>query len=147
VIGYGNELRRDDGFGPRVAREVAARGLAEVATLEAHQLLPEHADWISRFARVVFVDASVACEGVEVRRLEASREARLAPHASDPGALLALAGALFGRAPEAWLVTVEAVDLGLGEGLSDGVEQQVPGAVAAVLQLLAGGDGNAPGTI
>jgi hydrogenase maturation protease len=139
VIGYGNELRRDDGIGPRVAREVLARGLAGVEVREAHQLLPEHAEWLAGLGRVVFVDASIDSRGVETRCLKASREARLAPHASDPEALLALAGALFGNAPEAWLVTVAAADLGLGEGLSAAAERQLPEAVAAVLRALDGG--------
>jgi hydrogenase maturation protease len=146
VIGYGNTLRRDDGAGPVVARVVAARGLPGVEVIEAQQLLPEHADALSRAERAVFVDARIAGEEeaasdrmVDVQRVEPSREARLAPHASDPAALLALAFMLFGHAPEAWLVTVQAVDLGIGEELSEEVAAAVPAAAAEVVRLLAAG--------
>lgn len=138
VIGYGNELRRDDGIGPRVARDVAALGMAGLEVIEAHQLLPEHAEVLSRFRLVVFVDASLEAGGVEVRRLEPSRDAVLAPHASDPEALLALAEALYGHAPEAWLVSVSAVDIGIGEGVSDETEERLPEAVETVVRLIEG---------
>ena len=59
VIGYGNSLRGDDGAGPEVARRVMALDLPDAEVLEAHQLLPEHAEMISHYERVVFVDASV----------------------------------------------------------------------------------------
>jgi hydrogenase maturation protease len=122
---------------------VAVRGLAGVEVVEAHQLLPEHADALSRVDRAVFIDARIGEEadlsagrGLEVRRLEPSREARLAPHASDPAALLALSFLLFGHAPEAWLVTLPGMDLGMGEGLSEEVAAAVPEAVAAIIELL-----------
>ncbi len=140
VLGYGNELRRDDGAGPQVAREVAALGLAGVEVVEAHQLLPEHAEVLARFARVVFVDASVDEPVLGLRRVTPSRDAALAPHASDPAAIVALAGALFGHAPDAWMVTLPATDLGIGEGLSAETAALVPQAVAEVIRLLEGGE-------
>ena len=43
VIGYGNELRGDDGVGPRVARELSPRlGVSfGVSAIDVHQLMPE----------------------------------------------------------------------------------------------------------
>jgi hydrogenase maturation protease len=41
VIGYGNELRSDDGVGPRVARAVAEWRLPGVEAIAVHQLTLE----------------------------------------------------------------------------------------------------------
>ena len=139
VIGYGNPLRRDDGAGQEVARRIEALALPGVEVIEAHQLLPEHAARLARCECAVFVDASVEDNGagVEVREVRPAADASLAPHSSDPPALLALAFLLFDRAPRAWLVTIPACDLGLGEGLSDTAAAACAEAVAAVQQLCA----------
>jgi hydrogenase maturation protease len=138
VIGYGNPLRRDDAAGPEVARRIAALGLPDVDVIEAHQLLPEHAEVLSRAERAVFVDASVeeGAESVEVRRVEPRADASLAAHASDPAALLAVALLLFERAPEAWLVTIPGVDFGIGEGLSPETEESCRIACDKVRELV-----------
>lgn len=140
VLGYGNPLRRDDGAGPEVARRIAALGLPGVAVIEAHQLLPEHAAALAECERAVFVDASVeeGLDGVAVRRVGPAADASLAPHASSPEALLALALLLFERLPEAWLVSIPAGDLALGEGLSPACEEACAAAVARVRERLGG---------
>ena len=60
VIGYGNPLRRDDGFGAVVANEVGHR--LDAAVLAPQQLLPEHTDIVRRALSVIFVDASIGVE-------------------------------------------------------------------------------------
>ena len=52
VIGIGNELRGDDGIGPRVVDAIPVR--AELETMTVHQLVPELADRI-RTARCVLL--------------------------------------------------------------------------------------------
>jgi hydrogenase maturation protease len=59
VIGYGNEVRGDDGVGPRVARVVAGWQLPHVKALAVHQLLPELVESFAEASAVVFVDASL----------------------------------------------------------------------------------------
>ena len=137
ILGYGNTLRRDDGAGPEVARRVEALGMPGVEVVEAHQLLPEHAELLSRVERAVFVDASVE-EGIAGVRcgIAAADEPALAPHASDPPALLGLARLLFERAPEAWLVTIPGFDLGIGEGLSPAAQRACAEAVERIRELL-----------
>ena len=139
VLGYGNCLRRDDGAGPEVARRVEALALPGVEVIEAHQLLPEHAEALSRARRAIFVDASVdeGLEEVRVRELRPSSDPSLAPHASDPESLLSLAALLFERAPEAWLVEIPASDLGIGEGLSEAAGRCCGEAFELVRELIA----------
>jgi hydrogenase maturation protease len=120
VIGYGNPLRRDDGAGPEVARRIEALGLPGVEVIEAHQLLPEYAEPLSRAERAVFIDATVeeTATSVEVRPIHPRADASLAAHASDPEALLAVALLIFDHAPDAWLVTIPGIDFSLGESLT-----------------------------
>jgi len=117
VIGFGNELARDDGLGPCVARAVAGWGLPGVAAVSVHQLTPELAEAVADADVVLFVDAAVG-DGVCVRPVESAARWSALGHTSGPAELLALAEALYGRWPRAWLVSVSAQDLGFGEGLS-----------------------------
>ena len=57
VIGYGNELRGDDGVGPAAARAVAGWNRPGIVALDVHQLTPELADDVGQAGYVVFVDA------------------------------------------------------------------------------------------
>lgn len=134
VIGYGNTLRRDDGAGPETARRVEALSLPGVDTIEAHQLLPEHAEILSRTARTIFVDASVGDVPPEIcmEPIAPDLNAELDAHSSDPGGLLALAQLLFDGAPTAWVIQLPAADLAIGEGLSPTAEDAVQQAVALI---------------
>src|SRR5262245_312059 len=111
VIGYGNPLRQDDGVGWRFAHDwsVSVKG-DDVVVLACHQLTPEMAEPISRAALVVFVDARQGAEPgrVEVRAVRPDSDAAPAfSHHFGPGALLGLAHALYGAAPEAFVVSVD----------------------------------------
>jgi hydrogenase maturation protease len=133
VVGYGNELRRDDGVGPRVARAAAAWGLPGLRALDVPQLTPELAGELAAMDRVIFIDAALTGDGLQVRFLCPSSAGKAgAGHTSDPRWLLALAEALHGHSPTAWLITAPAVDLGHGEGLSPEAER---GAEEALRQL------------
>ena len=119
VIGYGNSLRSDDGVGPRVAEAVEALKLPGVRTFVCQQLSPEHAETISHARRVVFVDAAVdAPKEVQLRKLEPAGTSQSMAHAADPRTVLALARDVYGHTPEAWWLTIPAVNLEFGENLS-----------------------------
>jgi hydrogenase maturation protease len=136
VIGYGNELRGDDGAGPRVARAVAGWGLPGVRSLAVHQLAPELAEEMARAERVAFVDAAAGAEGVVCwRRLRAATGPARLGHASDPAWLLGLARLLYGRSPEAWLATAPARDLGYGAGLSPEAARGVEAVLGRIAAL------------
>jgi hydrogenase maturation protease len=132
VIGYGNELRGDDGAGPRVARSVAAWHRRGVRALAVHQLTPELAAELADVERVVFVDAAVGGPGVRWQRITVGDAPVRLGHASDPSWLLALARAVAGRVPEAWLATIPARELGYTDSLSSLAATDV----AAILRVL-----------
>ena len=119
VIGYGNELRRDDGVGPKVAATVAEWGIPGVRALSVHQLTPELADSIASADRVVFVDASIgATDSIQVNDIESNDSFQILTHAADPRSLLALAKRTFGHCPPASWLSIPAQDLDFGDELS-----------------------------
>jgi len=124
VIGYGNPLRGDDGFGYRAAERIPG-------AIAVQQLTPELMDPIARADRVVFLDATA--EGVpgEIRRrrVEPSSSGGAFTHHSTPEGLLAGAQVLYGRAPEAILITVCGANFDLSRSLSPEVE-------SALMQIL-----------
>jgi hydrogenase maturation protease len=138
VIGYGSELRGDDAAGPRAARAVAAWGRPGVRAVAVHQLTPELAEALAAARLAVFIDAAAGtAEGVVcVRRLRPVDAAGALGHTSDPRQLLALARALYGRHPPAWLVTVPAPCLELGAGLSAAAERGLAVALRWVARLV-----------
>lgn len=147
LIGYGNDLRRDDGVGLVLAGliEQSWRALGVAVTrLSVHQLLPELAEEIAgpEISAVVFVDArAVTSEEVnpqvQVQSLAVETQSPSLGHHLNPASLLAYADLLYGRQPPAWLVTVPAADFGYGEGLSEVVQQVLGAAQSLPLELLA----------
>jgi hydrogenase maturation protease len=139
VIGYGNELRRDDGIGPRVAGSLATANYPNVRVRACSQLVPELAAALADARLALFVDARVdhPQTDVDVRRIAAAEMSDWSTHTSDPMALLGLTHALYGRAPEAWWVRVPGQDFGFGEGLSPLAERNVGEAISRIVALFA----------
>ena len=136
VIGYGNELRGDDGVGPKVAAAVEALHLPGVRTLICQQLSPEHAEPVSQARRVVFVDAAVdAPREVQLRKLEPADSSQLMAHAADPRTMLALARDIFGHCPEAWWLTIPDEHTGFTEELSPSVQRGLKEAIDKIRAL------------
>jgi hydrogenase maturation protease len=138
VIGYGNPLRSDDSAGPRAAEAIAAWRLPGVWAIGVRQLTPELAEPLSAARVAIFVDARLAEEGgrVRVRAIEPEGSDPAVGHASDPRSLLAFARALFGSDPRAWLVTVPATNLAVGEGLSPTAERGLAAALRTIAALV-----------
>jgi hydrogenase maturation protease len=146
VIGYGNPLREDDGVGWRVVEEIERQKssiftLQSLETIAVHQLLPELAEEVSEAAFVIFVDASVEGEPGEIKVREIApvvQEMGAFTHHFDPAGLLGYARDLYGRFPRAYLVTVTAVSLGYGEGLSPTIAVTLPALLQQIDMLIQG---------
>ncbi len=126
LIGYGNTLRGDDALGP-LAIERLRPLLPDTECLSCQQLSPELAERLAECELALFVDA--ACDGepgvVRVVGLSAKSgdsSASLTHHV-EAAALLELARVLYGRAPQAVLVTGTGADFGNCEGLSEQGQQ------------------------
>ena len=139
VIGYGNALRADDGFGWHVAGLLAGdRRLAGATVLRLHQLTPELALDLSRAGFVVFVDARQGDPArLAAEPLTAADDVALSwTHHVAPDVLLALARDLYGRSPDAVAVSVGVVSIDVGEQLSAAIAAVVPEAVELIVRLV-----------
>src|SRR5579871_4879013 len=138
VIGYGNELRRDDGVGPAVAAAVEAWQMSGVRAISCHQLTPELAESIAAAEMVVFVDAAVgASPAISLVALKPEASATGMSHAANPQALLELARHVFGHRPRAWWLTIPVTDLGFGEELSAQAKSGIQTALDRIRVLVA----------
>ena len=142
VIGYGNTLRTDDGVGRHAAERLSDDPrLDGVRVIGRHQLTPELALDISQAALVVFVDASRRPPAgiFTVEPMERTgRQGAGWSHHLDPPSLLDLTGELYGRVPDAFLVSVGVDSVLLGDRMSPMIEASLPGLVDAVVELIAG---------
>jgi hydrogenase maturation protease len=137
VIGIGNTLRGDDAAGRIVVEAVASKRLPHVVAISATQLVPEFATLIASSRAVIFIDASVdENRSVEVRELVPACPLSHRFHDTGPRELLALTRNCYGHSPLAWLVTIPARELGLGERLSADAQEQVQAATKEVIQLI-----------
>jgi hydrogenase maturation protease len=137
VIGYGNDLRSDDGAGRAVADRIDALELPGVGVRSVMQLTPELALDIAAVDTVVFVDASieVATTTAEPVAPEAINPAAMS-HYNTPSSLLGMT-ATVGRVPTtAVAISIPVTDIGLGMELTPMTEIGVDQAVAMVRSLL-----------
>jgi hydrogenase maturation protease len=141
IVGYGNPLRGDDGFGWHAAQHLAV-SLREVDVdiIACHQLTPELAEPVSRAALVIFIDAA------QERRPDLLACERISPEPAIPGIfshhltprlLLGWAQAFYESCPEAFVLSVTGAFFGYGERLSPLVQAALPVAVAKVQTLVA----------
>jgi hydrogenase maturation protease len=155
VAGVGNMFLRDDGFGPEVARRLAAEpaGIhaqgSDVRVVDygirgmhlAYDLL-EPVELLLLVDTVPADGAAPAAPGtlriLQVRSGDLDPDASLDPHGMDPAAVLGRLRSLGGDLPRTYVVGCVPADLAEGIGLSPAVAAAVPQAVAAVRQLLAG---------
>ncbi|HKF03675.1 MAG TPA: hydrogenase maturation protease [Candidatus Sulfotelmatobacter sp.] len=144
IVAYGNPLRSDDGVAWRAADLLAQKfseSKAEILCL--HQLAPELSETASHFATVIFIDAAAVEDKTvpgQIHLQEIAPQARADPsrftHAISPETVLALAAALYGAKPQAFLVTVTAASFDHGDALSPSVEAALPTVVSEIERLV-----------
>ena len=140
VVAWGNPLGEDDAVAWHVLEALRALrprpGLPPLHLRHAHQLIPEMAECVSRATGVVFVDARRDGNPGEVRREQVTPRAGANPlaHSLSPQALLLYAEQLYGRAPQAVVLSIAGERFGMGEALSPAVRRAIPRAVRAIVR-------------
>ncbi len=138
LIGYGNDLRSDDGAGRKVADSVAAWGLSQVETRSLHQLTPDLAPALSEVDLAIFVDAGAQpLKQVQVHALAPEDSGATTTHSANPGRLLFLAQTLYGRHPKAYWLVLPAENFELGETVSALAQRGIDEALNKVRELIA----------
>ncbi|MCU1531967.1 MAG: peptidase [Arthrobacter sp.] len=165
VAGVGNIFLRDDGFGPEVARRLSegARRLSEGAGPAAPEMLAVDYgirgmhlayDLLAGPDLLVLVDtvppgdlreaAPGSIRVLQVRPEDLDGTASLDPHGMDPAAVLGRLRSLGGELPLTYVVGCVPADVTEGIGLSPPVAAAVPGAIEAVVELIAQYDSSRP---
>jgi len=157
IIGFGNVYRRDDGVGyatlnavrERLGRpplEVDDDGFDdlghEVDTILLHQLVPELAENVAPYDRVIFVDAHIGHvpELIYEEELDVCYREATVTHTLHPCSVLALCKQLHGHGPQGILLSIRGYDYEFGEGLSDETAALVPQAADRILALAGRGE-------
>jgi Ni,Fe-hydrogenase maturation factor len=100
-------------------------------------LVPELAENVAPYDRVVFLDAHVGHvpDLVYEEELDACYRAATVTHTLHPCSVLALCEELHGHAPQGILLSIRGYDYEFGEGLSDETAALVPQATERILAL------------
>jgi hydrogenase maturation protease len=153
LLGYGNIDRMDDGLAwhvlaglyaalhlpPLPSPDDALLTVTEPADcLFVLQLTPELAEVIARYQRVCFIDAHQNNDLDETQLCPVEPVFAASPftHHLTPGACLALAQALYGRAPEAVVASARGEAFGFARELSPATARRVPELVNTILAWL-----------
>lgn len=138
VLGYGNRSRTDDGVGWFVAECVQALRLPNVEVHTSHQLDVDHAELVSGFDEVIFVDAAVPQSPQPIARtvVEPCFRSHAVAHYLTPGDVLELARTLFSRAPRGILFSIRGSDFNFGTTLSPATERAARNVIRQIEDLL-----------
>ncbi len=143
VIGYGNDMRRDDGAGRWVAERIERLDLPDVEVHSVAQLNPEMALAVSGRSLVVFVDASIDTSELTVEQVIPSPGSRVMTHHGDPGTLLSMVPSIGSLPHASYLVSIPAHDFDIGFGMSPRTEASANAAVDAIIGCIARSSGGA----
>ncbi len=136
VIGYGNDLRSDDGAGRAVAEMVSDLDLPGVQVRTMSQLTPELSLEISGRATVIFVDADVDATELTVRQVTAGPPGDGAmTHHGDPATLLSLTANVGPLPDEAFVISIPASNLEMGFAFSQRTEHAIGEAVDMIAAM------------
>jgi hydrogenase maturation protease len=142
LLGYGNPSRGDDALGVLLLEQLPAACLHAVEVLTDFQLQIEHALDLKQRQLVLFADASVAnTQPIHFRQLHAAIDNSYTTHAMHPVSVMQVYQDIEKAAPPpCFLLTMQAVQFELGDGLSVIAEESLRQAVALVEKLLANPD-------
>jgi hydrogenase maturation protease len=130
IIGIGNDGRGDDGLGWLFADRFVDGTEADVA--HRYQLQIEDAALVSGYDRVVFADASIEDmeQGFSFDKCRPAPSLHFSTHKVDPATILWLAGKLYDRAVEGYVLGIQGYSWELHQGLSDRAAHNLEGAFA-----------------
>ncbi len=155
IVGYGNADRQDDGVAWHVLTGIA-RGLGrpvpaapedgffpegeEIDLWYVLQLAPEMSEDFAQYERICFVDAHTGNIEQEIllQPVEASPASSAFTHHLTPAACLALTQAIYGKTPEAKLLSIRGYKFGFSRELSPETAALVEQAVETLMKWLNG---------
>jgi hydrogenase maturation protease len=120
VLGIGNSSRGDDALGWKFLDFLRNSGFEGLDLEYRYQLQVEDAELISRYEKVIFVDATSEAtqDGFYVRSCDLRELNDITSHSLGPETVNSLCRSVFDKAPECLIIGIEGRQWELGEGLS-----------------------------
>lgn len=145
VIGYGNSLAGDDALGFYAVQKLVGSELpANVAVKYIHQLMPEHAEEISEYDVLIFIDAEdpegnntdsgiFNCRKIKFEELH---DRASSAHEYTLDSILLISLELYKKIPEVYLLTVTGKSFLTSDRLTPVVEERLPEVVDMVYMII-----------
>lgn len=134
ILGYGNRDRQDDGVAWHILTGLkAALGIPNAESIDEDflskdelafvfqlQLMPEQAEYLAEFDRVLFVDAHTGAVPEDIHWQEISSQFQNSPltHHMTPGTLISIVESVYNTKPEAVLLSVRGYEFEFSQQLS-----------------------------
>jgi len=120
LIGIGNGSRGDDALGWLFLKEIEEKDHGRFELEYRYQLQVEDADLISKYERVLFVDATEEHlpDGFIIKKCEPANSYFFSSHLQSPETVLYLSKSLYHHTPEAFVLPIKGYKWELGEPLS-----------------------------
>jgi hydrogenase maturation protease len=134
-FGFGNPGRSDDGLGAKFIEQldklIKDNGLRNIDTETNYQLNIEDAELVSKYGKVVFVDASKDPTVLDFRleKPEPSDNVEFSMHSVSPDYILYLSQALFKSNAECYILSIKGEDWEFREGLSEFANKNLAKAI------------------
>ncbi len=125
LIGIGNSSRGDDGLAWLFLNDIEKNDSGLFDLEFRYQLQVEDADLISKYDRVLFVDATeeIIPGGYALRKCESAGSFYYSSHLQSPEAVLYLSETLYPNTPDAFVLPITGYRWELGDSLSpDAIE-------------------------
>lgn len=132
IYGIGNDGRQDDGLGwAFIDRLEQIRPRPRARLRRTYQLGLEDADLISRYTRVLFVDATKdpAVESFTLSRPEPRLDFSFTSHALSVPSILATTQQCFDHVPDTYVLAIRGYEWELQQGLTSSAQQNLTHSV------------------
>lgn len=137
IVCIGNDLREDDGFAKELGLKIEDLKIASV--MYCHQLMPEIAETIIKYEKVIFIDAKIGdnlgmLELIQIN-VQNATFSKFGHHQS-PEFILSLTAALYGKIPQCFLLTMQTQNFDLKEGISKHASHALKQGVKMIQNLI-----------
>ncbi len=133
IVGIGNPLRSDDGVGAYICQLLEEKKLPGVSCITTQQLDIGIAEDLSKYKRVIFVDASLKEETISFQSISSGfHQSNNSSHQVNAGMLANLVQQLYSTDTQFYICAIGATDFEMGNTLSPKARNN---AMSAVLLL------------
>lgn len=140
IVCIGNEIRSDDAVALHLKKEIEKFYIPFVEIISVHQLTPELSEIISKFDKIIFVDASIETLNEPIlKRLVVDKTIpnhSLINHGFTPESLVYLTHQLYNKLPEAYLLSIPVITFDFGIDLHPITKQNLFKALEILINFL-----------